>query len=229
MHPGTFSISIAPAGKIILAPTLVEFTVAEVIIPQQTNTQKVHTLLIDCFSTAGNKPLSQSLWIGAGIKLPTGHYNAEEKNVLESSQNTFQLGTGSIDFSLHLLYDIRLQNAGININAGYKINTSNQYDYQYGNKLTTNLLAYYQIKAGKNSSFTPNTGVLFESSAKDKKAADLEIWETGGHSLMGTAGLECLAGRIGMGLNFQTSLSQQLGEGKVQAKNRGMAYISFSF
>lgn len=51
MRLGTFSISITPARKIIPAPTLVEFTVAEVIIPQQNQVEKIHTLLIDCFSS----------------------------------------------------------------------------------------------------------------------------------------------------------------------------------
>ncbi|RYY52417.1 MAG: transporter, partial [Chitinophagaceae bacterium] len=96
--------------------------------------------------TAGARLLAQSLWIGAGIKAPAGKYNPEEKSISESTQNTFQLGTGSVDFSAHLMYDLRLQDAGLNINGSWKLNTRNKFDYRYGNKITVNALAYYKLK-----------------------------------------------------------------------------------
>lgn len=172
--------------------------------------------------------LEQSLWIGAGVKLPTGKYNPEEKNVAEGSQNTFQLGTGSTDFLLHTIYDIRLQNTGINANVNYKLTTTNKYDYKYGDKLTINLLAYHKINAGKSSVITVNSGILYERAAKDQTAAHTALWQSGGHSVMGTAGLEISLGKIGLGVNYQTPLSQRLGEEKIRANDRGMAYISFS-
>ncbi|HEX2627971.1 MAG TPA: transporter [Chitinophagaceae bacterium] len=180
-------------------------------------------------TTKADKLFMQSLWIGAGIKLPSGKYNPDEKNVLESSQNTFQLGTGSVDFSLNAMYDIRLQDAGINVNAGYKINSENKYEYKYGNKFTTNVLAYYKISAGKSISISPNAGVLYETSAKDQRSKDIKVWETGGHSLAGTLGLEFSFGAIGVGMNYQKPIEQDLGEGKIKAKDRGMLYVSFSF
>lgn len=188
-----------------------------------------YQLLNKTKSVFTDKLLVQSLWIGGGVKLPTGKYNPEDKNVQESSQNTFQLGTGSIDFSVHAMYDLRIQDFGINVNASYKWNTTNQDQYRYGDKLTTNLLAYYKIKIGKQKTIAPNTGILFESARKDIRGNELKIWETGGRSLMGTAGLELASGHWGFGTNYQTPLTQDLGENKVLAKNRGMAYVSFSF
>ena len=175
------------------------------------------------------KGLVQSAWIGAGVKLPTGKYNPAEKNITASQQNSFQLGTGSTDFSVHGMYDIRLKDAGINVNTSYKLNTANTYGYKYGNKFTLNMLGYYKIRLSKSISIAPNTGVLYEQSAKDEKVKGISVWETGGHSLMGTAGLEVALGRIGLGANYQTPLQQQLGEGKIKARDRGMVYVSFSF
>lgn len=180
-------------------------------------------------STVHDKLLVQSLWVGAGVKAPTGKYNPQEKNIAQSSQNTFQLGTGSTDFSLHAMYDIRLQDVGINTNISYKLNTRNGHDYEYGDKFTANVLGYYKISLGKMSSIAPNAGVLFESAAKDSRGSDVQVWETGGQSLNGTLGIELTAGRFGFGTNYLTPLSQDLGEGKVRAKDRGMAYISLSF
>ena len=175
------------------------------------------------------KAVQQSLWAGAGLKLPVGSYNPEEKSIAEGVQNTFQLGTGSVDFSAHVLYDIRVMNVGLNWNSSYRYNTRNRYDYQYGNKLSSNLLAYYQVPTAGKSTFTPNTGLLLEWSAKDRNASQTRVWETGGRSLMGTLGLEWSNQRIGCGLNWQTPLSQDLGEGKLKAHSRGMVYLSYSF
>lgn len=172
--------------------------------------------------------LAQSLWIGGGVKLPAGKYNPEDRNIQQSSQNTFQLGTGSTDFSAHLMYDIRWRQMGININAGYKMNTRNKYDYQYGNKFTLNTLAYHRFSIGDKVSITPNAGALYETAAKDWKAKDIQVWETGGHSLMGTLGVEFSLGRISAGVNFQTPLSQKLGEGKVKGKDRGMIHLGIA-
>ena len=185
--------------------------------------------LFNSQKTIKTKTFAQLLWIGGGVKSPTGKYNPEEKNIGQSSLNTFQLGTGSVDFSLHTMYDIRLQDLGINVNAGYKINTPNKYDYRYGNKLTLNMLGYYRFALNEKIAISPNSGVLYETAFKDWKTKDIEVWETGGHSLMGTIGAEVNTGEISLGANFQTPLSQTLGENKVKAKNRGMVHISYTF
>ncbi len=185
--------------------------------------------LLNKQQTLRNKLLVQSLWIGTGIKLPVGRFNPEDKNMLQSSQNTFQLGTGSLDFSIHTMYDIRFQNIGINTNLSYKANTRNKYAYRYGNKFTGNVLAYYKISTGKKSGIAPNAGLLFETSAKDWKTRDIHVWETGGRSLMRTVGMELNWEKISIGLNWQAPVYQELGEGKLKAKNRAMIHLSISF
>lgn len=185
--------------------------------------------LFNIQKTFKTKTLAQVLWIGGGVKSPTGKYNPEEKNIGQSSLNTFQLGTGSVDFSVNAMYDIRLQNLGFNINSAYKINTANKYDYRYGNKFTLNMLGYYRFAINEKLAISPNSGVLFETASKDWKTKDIQVWETGGHSLMGAIGTELNIGRMSLGANFQTPLAQSLGERKVKAKNRGMVHISYTF
>ncbi len=185
--------------------------------------------LLERRSGKEEKQLSQMLWLGAGIKLPAGRYDPDEKNVQEATQNTFQLGTGSTDLSVHAMYDIRFRQTGLNVNAGYKLNTANQYGYRYGNKLSLNLLAYYKHSFSPRITVTPNAGMLYESSAKDRKAADIRVWETGGRSLMGTAGIELSFARVNIGANMQVPVSQHLGEGKINARNRGLVHLSYSF
>ncbi len=180
-------------------------------------------------TNARGKTFAQSLWVGVGVKLPTGEYDPEDKNVESESQNSYQLGTASTDFSLHAMYDLRYQFVGLNINTSYRVNTRNRYDYHYGDKFTANALAYYKIQVSHGISIAPNAGILFESAAKDNKGQGIDVWQTGGTSLMGTVGLECSFKRVNAGVNWQTPLSQKLGEGMLKAGDRGMAHVSFSF
>lgn len=170
--------------------------------------------------------LTQTIWVGGGIKLPTGEYNPADKSITNQNTNLFQLGTASIDYSLAAMYDARLQNAGLNVSASYKINTGNKYHYTYGNKLNLSTQAYYRIKAGRVT-LAPNTGIQYETAKKDidnKFAVDL----SGGNVLLGTLGLETSYKKIAVGANWQTPMSQNLAGGFVKAGNRMMVHVSFA-
>lgn len=175
------------------------------------------------------KLLVHSLWLGAGIKLPSGKYNPADKNSAQGSQNSFQLGTGSIDGMVNAMYDLRIQDLGMNLNASYKFNAANKYDYSYGNKFTINWLGYYKIRATKKFLIAPNAGCLWESSAKDKNKYGSTVFESGGQLLMATLGTECSFGNLGIGGNFQTPLKQDLAANTVRAKPRVMVQLTWSF
>lgn len=177
----------------------------------------------------GNKLLVHSLWMGLGIKLPSGTYNPDDKNPVQGSQNSFQLGTGSVDGMLNAMYDIRIQDLGFNLNSSYKFNTSNKYDYTYGNKFTVNSLFYYKIRAGKNLTIAPNAGCMFEQSAKDKNKNSNMVYESGGQLLMGTIGAEFSWGKFGIGGNVQTPLHQDLAGNTVRAKPRALIQMTLAF
>lgn len=173
-----------------------------------------------------DKLLVQSLWVGAGAKLPTGKYNPSDKAGTNQNTNLFQLGTASTDFTVNAMYDVRLQDAGLNLSSGYKINTANKFDYQYGNKLSANAQAYYKFRIKNKIILAPNTGIQYENAQKDmdrKFAVDI----SGGNLLLGTIGVETSFRKISIGGNWQSPLSQNLGNGFVKAGNRMMAHISF--
>jgi hypothetical protein len=186
-----------------------------------------YNLLSKKQTTTSSKLLAQSLWLGGGIKLPTGRYDPEEKNVLSASQNTFQLGTGSLDFSINAAYDVRIQDWGLNINAAYRLTQPNQYDYRYGNKVTINSLLYHKFNIFNKLMLSPNAGLLLESAAKDHKTDDIQVWETGGRSLMGIGGLELNIGKVAFGGSYQSPIAQRLGEEKLKAKHRVIMHVSY--
>jgi opacity protein-like surface antigen len=174
-----------------------------------------------------NKLLVQSLWIGGGIKLATGKYNPLDKNSTNDNANLFQLGTGSNDFNIGIMYDIRLQDMGINVSSNYKITTANKYDYQYGNKFNINAQAYYKFRIKDKLTIAPNAGAQYER-AKNDLDKGLDVTVSGGNLLLGTAGIEAAFGKMAIGANIQTPFSQNLANGIVKAKNRFMLHVAFA-
>ena len=180
-------------------------------------------------TTISEKLLVQSLWFGAGIKAPTGKYKSSDNDLSGTSPNTFQLGTASTDFTLNAIYDIRLMDFGVNTNLNYKINTANKYEYRYGNKFTSNVLAYYKVKVAKNVTIAPNAGILYETSAKDTEDGDFRVDVSGGHSLSLVTGAEASFKKLSFGANYQNIVSQELAGGRVAAGNRLMVHVSVPF
>lgn len=171
------------------------------------------------------KLLVQDLWIGAGIKLPTGKYEPRDKETVNKSANLFQLGTGSFDVMLTAMYDLRLQDAGLNITGSYKLNTTNKYEYNYGNKLTGSAQLYYKFKIKETATFAPNLGMAYERSGTDLDAG-YGVYSSGGYLWSGAAGAELMYKKISLGGNFQPALSQNLAHGLVKANNRMMIHLS---
>lgn len=185
--------------------------------------------LLDNKGTFGDRLLVQSLWVGGGIKVPTGKYEPSERLAVSESPNNFQLGTASTDFTLNAAYDIRYNDLGLNANVNYKINTENKYAYRYGNKFTGNILMYYKIRVANAVTLAPNAGVLYETAQKDVENKKYEVAVSGGYSLSAVGGLEVSLKGLSLGANYQNVRSQNLAGGRVHAGNRLMVHMSVPF
>jgi hypothetical protein len=179
-------------------------------------------------TTNNARRVVQSLWVGGGIKLPVGKYSAADKEQNAQQVNTFQLGTGSIDFSLNTMYDLRIQDAGININSTYKINMPNKQDYVYGNKWSSVLLGYYKLNASKLIRVSPNAGMMYEKSEQDYFKNQVQD-ASGGSMLLATYGVELTIKQMSVGVNMQHPLTQNLGKGIVRSRSRSMIHLSYGF
>ena len=175
-----------------------------------------------------SKALKQELWLGGGIKLPTGNFQV---NVADSSTTladiNAQLGTGSTDFIFTGLYSLQLGKLGLNATANYKVNLENSDKYKYGNKLTGNLIAYYRF-GSKHVSMSPNIGIGYESTAKNE-LQNAKVAFTGSTLVTSIAGVELNYKAIGLGINAQLPLSQNFAEGQTQLRFKAMAHVSYSF
>lgn len=181
--------------------------------------------LLNKQQTVRNNLLIQSLWVGAGLKLATGKYNPQDKIAPENNANLFQLGTGSTDFSLGIMYDLRLQDAGINLSSNYKVNTVNRHGYQYGNKFSLNSQAYYKLRIKDKVTVAPNAGVQFERSHRDVDKG-FSVAASGGNLLLGTVGVETTFSNFAIGANAQAPVFQNLANGIVKANNRVMIHLA---
>lgn len=182
--------------------------------------------LLNKRQSVGDKLLVQSLWAGTGVKLATGQYNPEDK-AAAANANLFQLGTGSTDFTLGLMYDVRLQDVGLSVSSNYKLNTENGYGYRYGNKLALNAQGYYKFRVMKKLTLAPNAGVQLEQSDADLDKG-FAVSASGGNLLLGTAGVEAVIGKFAVGANLQTPLSQNLANGAVNANGRMMLHVAMA-
>jgi len=173
------------------------------------------------------KLLVQSLWLGAGIKLPTGRYSPANTN--NTNANLYQLGTGSYDVIFTAMYDIRLQDAGLNINAQYKMNTANNYAYQYGNKWSATAQLYYKFNFKNTFFIAPNAGTQYDYANLDEDD-DYDVVLSGGTLLLATAGVETYWKKhLNIGGNYQYPLSQNLAKGTVSAHSRWMFHVGILF
>ncbi|MGJ1411828.1 transporter [Sphingobacterium thalpophilum] len=181
-------------------------------------------------STKSNQMFNHSLWVGAGVKAPSGKYDPAQRSAAsQDAPNNFQLGTASTDFMINLAYDIRVMDLGLNTNVSYKMNTENKYDYRYGNKLSVNSLLYYKVNIKDRVRLSPNAGVGYETQPKDVSMQRYDVAQSGGYSLAEIAGIEVNIGKVNLGANYQTLLSQKLADGRAKAGGRWLTHISYSF
>lgn len=179
-------------------------------------------------STWQHRYLGYNLWIGGGIKLPTGSYNPDEKAGSTQNTNLFQLGTGSVDYLISTMYDVRLQDVGININGSWKWNNVNQHHYRYGNKLSLAGQVYYKVKPNPNWSIAPNIGLVYETAKQDEQQG-FKVDISGGKVLLASIGSEFLYKKIAIGASLQSPLSQNLANGFVHSNNRLMVHLAYQF
>lgn len=174
------------------------------------------------------KKFKHTWMAGAGVKLPTGDSNLEDKGVLVNPN--FQLGTGSLDFLLSTVYTLRYQKAGLSVESGYKINTRNRNDYVFGNQFHASSQIFYWQNAGLFA-FLPNAGVYFEQAAKHRDGTILQA-NTGGSSVQLMAGLETYVEGFTVGFTYKHPVNQHYNSDNIAditAKDSWLLSLTYNF
>lgn len=169
-----------------------------------------------------------TLMAGGGVKLPTGANDLEDNGTLVNPN--FQLGTGSVDFLTSLVYTLRYQKGGVNLETGYKINTRNNDDYLFGNQFYASTQLFYWQNV-KSFSFLPNAGLFYEQAVHHRKGRALQS-NTGGSALFATAGLETYFKTISLGVTFKHPVRQSFNSdaiADISARDRVVVSLSYNF
>lgn len=171
--------------------------------------------------------IEQQLWVGGGIKLPTGKMdvNLKDPNITVADVNA-QLGTGSIDFMLNTMYNIRIGNWGVNSTLTYKANTAKN-EYQFGNKFTGSAIGYYNILL-KKMNIMPNAGMMYENTAANT-LSKMSVAATGGYITSAMAGVEVGIKKMNVGITCMAPVGQYYAAGQTKLNWRGDVHVSFSF
>jgi hypothetical protein len=167
--------------------------------------------------------VQQQLWIGAGVKFPTGHFDVDTSELV--SANT-QAGTGSFDFLLTSSYDITIDDWGLVSDISYKINQAAS-DFRFGNRFTASSIVFHSFYLTENS-FSPNIGLHYEN-LNPNEFAKTKIENTGGYALLGSVGLETRFDKIIIGFNAELPIIENISDEQTKINCRGMAHVSFAF
>ena len=174
--------------------------------------------------TKNGRRISQQLWLGAGVKLPTGRFAADPNDIIPDANN--QPGTGSVDFLLNAMYNLHINDWGMNSNVNYKMNGSAD-KFRFGNRFNASSFVFRSFRVNKTS-LNPNIGLLYEN-LQANKLEKAKIAETGGNALLAAAGLEVNFRKMAIGFNAQLPLRQDISNGQTNTKVRGMAHVTFTF
>ncbi|MEI7523277.1 MAG: hypothetical protein WCJ95_03060 [Mariniphaga sp.] len=174
--------------------------------------------------TKESNAISQQLWLGFGVKLPTGLYAIDQSEVVSSANS--QPGTGSIDYLVTTSYNLVIENWGIASNLNYKINQSAA-SFHFGNRFSATAFAFRTIPF-KSNSISPTIGLLYEN-LQQSELAKLKIESTGGNALLVAAGLESKFKNTSIGINAQLPIDQNISDLQTKIKLRGMVHLTFAF
>lgn len=167
----------------------------------------------------------QNLIAGAGIKLPTGKYDAIENHLFVNEN--IQLGTGSFDFPLNVNYSIRKNKLGINTEVNYKFNSVNKQHFQFGNKMSSALRLFYQTKY-KEFAFIPQLAMNYEHNASNFRNNIKEDY-TNGYGILNQIGFDIYYKKIGWNFQYSIPIKNNYGEGHIQNKVRFSSHIIYLF
>lgn len=189
------------------------------------------------FTKKPNSNVQQQLWVGGGVKIPTGSFNV---NVNDSSTTmadiNAQIGTGSWDLFLTARHSIQMNRFGISSSASYKIAMNNNQNFKFGNKLSVNSIAYYRFQK-KQFIITPNAGLAYENIGASYKSGTKLIltdglntgsFTTGGYNVNVLGGVEVTVKTVIIGINAQLPLSQDYAGGQTKMGIRGMLHMSIA-
>lgn len=163
-----------------------------------------------------------SLYGGAGVKLPTGKFDAKNNGSVNPG---FQLGTGSWDYSFLADYSMKYKSWGLFQSFSYVVKTANRNQYRFGNQLNYQVTAYRVF--GEETKLIPNVGVVYENYEQHQEFGE-GLRDTEGRVWLAKLALNAKVKKFGVGVEYYAPVSQDMLGGRVIAEHRFGLYLNYS-
>lgn len=169
----------------------------------------------------------QRIFLGGGMKFPTGVYN--KQLVYGITEPHFQPGTGSLDFLITGLHIAKLEKVGLGWRNDivYTVNTTNKNDYKFANRFNWASTFSYDIVTS-SVNILPKAGIYLETASPDKLNGS-EAEGSGGTVWMATMGMDLTYKMLSMDFDYQLPLSQNFIGVQPQNDYRFFASMGYSF
>jgi hypothetical protein len=174
---------------------------------------------------SSKKKMRQSLFMGGGVKLPTGRYNIYDSNGYYD--RNLQPGTGSWDFIVTTQYTMRWKGWGMNTEINARISTMNPDNYLYGHKLNANIKGFYWGNA-KKISYLFTTGVIYDFGSKDVYLHQ-NVLNSGGNMVSASASADVYFKRWSIGAELKLPVYTQMSQGLLNPGPQLMSQLMFMF
>lgn len=162
--------------------------------------------------------------VGAGIKIPTGKFT--EANNLGSINQSFQLGTGSWDYSVVSEYVINRKNLGLNTTLNYIFKTENSKNYQYGDQFNYASTLFYLFDL-QSIQIVPQAGLAGEIYQSNRQYS-MNVPNTAGDILFGKFGFEIGKDKFSVGVNGMLPINQNLSNHAMKANYRWSINLNYT-
>jgi len=169
--------------------------------------------------------LAHTLRVGGGVKAPTGNY--EKDNNAGSVNPSFQVGTGSWDYTVGLDYNLGYRTYGANVLLNYTFKTENDLNYHFGNQTNYGLSFFGSFNSQNAVSISPSLGIAGEIFEENEQYGEAVV-NTKGDVLFSQLGIHTTYKKWSVGANVMLPIHQNLNSGLVEVNYRTAVYVNFS-
>ncbi len=167
----------------------------------------------------------QRVFLGGGLKLPTGVYN--KQLVYGITEPHFQPGTGSLDLIVNGLYMGKLEKLGIGWrnDIAYTFTTTNKNEYQFANRFNAATTFSYDLNVS-SLTMLPHAGLYYETANSDKLNGKSAAG-SGGNVLFVTSGVDFYYKLLSLDVIYELPISENLYD--AQPENRYRLYLGLGY
>lgn len=176
---------------------------------------------------ATTRTIKNELWLGGGIKLPTGanHVDVTQTDFNMGDFNS-QPGTGSFDYLFNLTHNFLWNNSGVVTNATYRINTTNAQQYHFGNRVYVSS-SYFQTFQIKKVKVRPMAGVSYLQNSVNVFEGT-SVAGSDGFTFSGVVGVNLIFKKIGLMTNTYLPVAQNMYNKQTQLQSKSTIGLTFS-